>query len=72
MKIKATTLFLDGADRFEAGDERTVPDERGAYFVANGWAEDVAGRVATGEAEAAATTDLNINNSGLGLGDSNG
>lgn len=70
MKIKATTLFLDGADRFEAGDERTVSDERGAYFVANGWAEDVAGRVAT--VEAAATTDLNINNSGLGLGDSNG
>lgn len=70
MKIKATTTFLDGADRFEVGDERTVPDERGAYFVANGWAEDVAGRVAT--VEAAATTDLNINNSGLGLGDSNG
>lgn len=70
MKIKATTTFLDGTDRFEKDDERTVSDERGAYFVANGWAEDVAGRVAT--VEAAATTDLNINNSGLGLGDSNG
>ena len=70
MKIKATATFLNGTDRFEKDDERTVSDERGAYFVANGWAEDVAGRVATGEA--AATTDLNINNSGLGLGDSNG
>lgn len=70
MKIKATTTFLDGTDRFEKDDERTVSDERGAYFVANGWAEDAAGRVAT--VEAAATTDLNINNSGLGLGDSNG
>ena len=70
MKIKATTTFLDGTDRFEKDDERTVSDERGAYFIANGWAEDVAGRVAT--VEAAATTDLNINNSGLGLGDSNG
>ena len=71
MKIKATTTFLDGTDRFEKDDERTVSDERGAYFVANGLAEDVAGRVATVEA-AAATTDLNIKNSGLGLGDSNG
>lgn len=70
MKIKAITTFLDGTDRFEKDDERTVSDERGAYFVANGWAEDVAGRVATGESVAA--TDLNINNSGLGLGDSNG
>ena len=70
MKIKVTTAFLDDVDRFEKDDERTVSDERGAYFIANGWAEDVAGRVAT--VEAAATTDLNINNSGLGLGDSNG
>lgn len=70
MKIQVLSTFLDGTDRFEKDDERTVSDERGAYFVANGWAEDVAGRVAT--VEAAATTDLNINNSGLGLGDSNG
>lgn len=70
MKIKATATFLNGTDRFEKDDERTVSDERGAYFVANGWASTVAGRVAT--VEAAATTDLNINNSGLGLGDSNG
>lgn len=70
MKIKAISVFLDGSDRFEIDDQRTVADERGAYFVANGWAIDMDGRVATGDSEAA--TDLIINNSGLGLGDSNG
>lgn len=29
MKIEALTTFLDGTDRFEAGDVRTVADERG-------------------------------------------
>lgn len=70
MKIKAITTFIDGTDRFEAGDQRTVEDERGAYFVGNGWAIDLAGQAVEGET--AASTDLNINNSGLGLGDRNG
>lgn len=39
MRIECTTTFLHGADRFEAGDVRTVPDELGAYFVAQGWAK---------------------------------
>lgn len=39
MRIECTTTFLHGADRFEAGDVRTVPDELGAYFVQQGWAK---------------------------------
>lgn len=70
MKIKCLTTFLDGKERFEKDDGRTVDDERGARFVANGWAEDTAGRVATG-AEAG-SADLTIQNSTIGLGDSNG
>ena len=29
MKIEATTTFLDGVDRFEVGDIRTVDNDRG-------------------------------------------
>jgi hypothetical protein len=61
MKIECTTTFLDGADRFEAGDIRTVDDERGARLVANGWATDIAGRVAIGTT-ADRTADLSIQN----------
>ena len=39
MRIECITTFLHGADRFEAGDMRTVPDDLGAYFVAQGWAK---------------------------------
>ena len=71
MKIECLTTFLDGTDTFEADDERTVSDDRGARFVANGWAKDVAGRVATGSA-VTVDSKLAINNSVIGLGDSNG
>jgi hypothetical protein len=53
MKIKCLTTFLDGKDRFEADDIRTVDDERGARFCANGWAEDLSGAVPTGGADKA-------------------
>ena len=59
MKIHCLTTFLDGADRFEAGDVRTVDDERGDRLVANGWAADASGSVATGDA-AAGAIDLDI------------
>lgn len=71
MKIECLTTFLDGKDRYESGDVRTVEDEKGAQFVANGWAKDVAGRVATG-GKVSGATDLTINKSVIGLGDSNG
>jgi hypothetical protein len=38
MKIVCDTTFLHGRDRFEKGDQRTVDDEAGAYFIAQGWA----------------------------------
>ena len=70
MKIEVLNTFLDGKDRLEAGDIRTVDDERGARFVANGWAKDQAGRVATGSK--AGSADMTIQKSTIGLGDSNG
>lgn len=61
MKIKCITTFLDGTERFEQDDVRTVSDERGAAFVAVGWAEDAAGRVATAN-PATGSTNLAIDN----------
>ena len=61
MKIEALTTFLDGRDRYEKGDIRTVPDADGARFCAAGWAKDISGAVATG-APAAGETTLDIAN----------
>lgn len=55
MKIICDTTFLDGVDRFEAGDARTVDDQRGAYFVRNGWAHQ-----AGTEPTAAAVADVTL------------
>lgn len=41
MKIEIMTTFLDGRDRFESGDVRTVSDEDGERFVAAGWAAPI-------------------------------
>jgi hypothetical protein len=59
MKIHCTTTFLEERDRFEAGDTRTVPDEMGQRFIANGWATEVGGEPAPSSAPEAPTT-LNI------------
>lgn len=68
MKIKCLTTFLDGTERFEQDDVRTVADERGAAFVAAGWAEDLAGRVATGaEQNTASELDIHGVNAGQGV-----
>lgn len=71
MKIRVKTRFLDGRDIFEQGDERTVSDERGAYFVANGWAEDTANQVTTGAATSGDAT-LDIRNTVMGQEAQNG
>lgn len=71
MKIKVLTDFLDGRDLYVKGDIRTVPESEGAYFVKNGWAEDIEGKVATGE-EAPGITDLDIHKSTIGVGDNHG
>lgn len=70
MKIVCLTTFLDGRDRYEKDDQRTVSDADGARFVANGWARDVAGEAAPIAASGDVT--LAIDNSILGLGDSRG
>lgn len=66
MRIECTTTFLHGTDRFEVGDVRTVPDDLGAYFISQGWAK--------GDAPVAAPGDvtLAVQDSTIGLGDSNG
>lgn len=70
MKIEATTTFLDGVDRFEAGDIRTVDDERGARLISNGWARE-SGSAAT-PVQAVGEATLDVHNGVIGLGDSNG
>ena len=66
MKIEVLTTFLDGRDRYETGDVRTVPDEAGARFVAAGWAKDAAGQVSTGT-PASGSASLDIHDSTLGV-----
>lgn len=69
MRIECKTTFLDGIDRFEAGDIRTVDDARAHRFIAHGWAAEF-GQPAWPMSDAAA--ELQIQNSAIGLGDSNG
>lgn len=69
MKIKCLTTFLDGADRFEEGDIRTVSDEKGSYFVSLGWALSDTGEV---NAPFVGELNLDVQKSVLGSGDSNG
>ena len=70
MRLEALTTFIDGTDRFEMGDIRTVDDERGTRLVSNGWAKDLGGDVATGNA--GSNADLTINSANHSSGDSNG
>ena len=47
IKVISPNGFLHGRDKFEFGDERTVPDHFGAYTCAAGWTEDMDGKVKT-------------------------
>ena len=72
MKIECLELFLHGRDRYESGDIRTVPDALGAYFVNNGWAKDMDGKVPTGDRNKShggpgLSVDLQVQKSTLGL-----
>jgi hypothetical protein len=72
MRIEALTTFLDGRERFEKGDIRTVQDSDGTRFVTAGWAKDLGGGVATGDAQSDPVA-LDIHNSVIGVKDtSNG
>ncbi len=69
MKIECLSTFLDGAQRFEAGDIRTVPDALAHKFVALGWAKE-AGKPAAAE-PAVGEVSLDIHNAASGLKDTN-
>lgn len=43
MRITPLQTFLDGRDRYEAGDSRTVSDADGERFIKNGWAVESGG-----------------------------
>ena len=62
MRIECLTTFLDGRDRFEAGDVRTVDDERAAVFIGHGWAKPEGGSAPAG---ATGETVLDIHDSTL-------
>ena len=72
MKILCLTTFLDGRDRFEKDDVRSVPDEDGARFIAHGWAQEQGGEAVAAAAPATGETTLTIQNGTLGLGDNHG
>lgn len=61
MKIKVACNFKHGKDEFHLNDVRTVSDEDGQYFIANGWATDASGR-ADPVATAPGETTLEIQN----------
>lgn len=69
MKIKIKTTFLDGRDRFEAGDARTVDDADGARFIANGWAYVVGGEASPPDS---GPVTLDIHDAKQGQGAKNG
>lgn len=65
MKIHCDVRFLDGRDVYEKGDIRVVSDERGVYFVGNGWAHDVTpgdAYATTAENSATGETSLDVQN----------
>lgn len=70
MRIECTTTFLDGRERFEAGDIFTVDDERGARLIANGWAKEPG--ATDSPAGQSAPVPLDIHNGVIGLGDNHG
>ena len=65
MRIECKTTFLDGAERFEAGDIRTVDDARGHRFLAHGWAAEVGQQAAP---QSAGPVSLDIHNAAHGHG----
>lgn len=70
MNIQALDTFLDGKNRFEKDRLYEVSDTDGARFCANGWAVDLDSPVA--EDPVAEVVDLDIQNSSIGIKDSNG
>lgn len=72
MKILCLTTFLDGRDRFEKDDTRTVPDADAVRFIGHGWAVEAGSDAAAPVAAASGATTLDIQNGVIAAGDSNG
>lgn len=72
MKILCLTTFLDGRDRFEKEDTRTVSAEDGVRFIGHGWAVEADADAAAPVAAATGETTLDIQNGVIAAGDSNG
>lgn len=70
MKINCTTTFKEGTDTFHEGDQRTVSDEDGARFIANGWAVEVGGEPAP--VAPLGNVSLDVHDSTIGLEDNHG
>lgn len=74
MWIRCKTDYLDGRDRFNAGELRLVSDERGMFYIYEGWAEEAPSPNLTDlpEAGEGTSTDLDIQSGTLALGDNYG
>jgi hypothetical protein len=71
MRVKVLGTFLDGRDRYEAGDERTVDERVGALAVRNGWAVEI-GELPVEMPSAPEPVTLEIHGAAHAAGDSNG
>lgn len=49
MKIEMLEDVLHGREQFSEGEVRLVDEDVGQYFCSNGWANDLEGKVETGE-----------------------
>lgn len=58
MQIEILETFIDGRDRYEKGEVRSVSDENGRYFCACGWVRDISGEVPTADRQK--TTDVRL------------
>lgn len=64
---------IDGVlHTFTKDEQRTVPDEIGAYFCKHGWAEDVSGSVETGVRDTNSNVGLDVDNTASAVEVDNG
>lgn len=70
MRIWVIDTFLDEKTRYEIGSQHDVEDKKGFYFVMNGWAQDLDAKETVNPV--ADAVDLDIQNSTIGMKDTNG
>lgn len=62
MRITPLQTFLDGRDRYEKGDSRTVSDADGKRFIKNGWAVESGAPVFEASADDVPAPTLEVQN----------